>query len=196
MKKQYLAGLIALVVGAVAISQTLAQDVEEKKDEAAAGHETPKWMSKTPAHAKLAKSVGMFDVATEFWMAPGAEAKKGKGTSKREMIMNGLWLQESFKMDWDGKPFEGRLTSGYDTVRGKLVNSWIDSMSPVMNVQYGVEKDGALVFTGEDPGMDGKLRKTKSTVEFEGEDKWVMTAYYVNADGDQMHRRLTYTRQK
>ncbi len=44
--------------------------------------------------------------------------------------------------------------------------------------------------------MDGKLRKTKSTLEFEGDDKWVMTAYYVNPGGDQMHMRLTYTRKK
>ena len=196
MKKRYVAGLVALVVGAVVVGQALAQDMEEKKGDPAAGHPMPPWVSKTPAHAKLAQSVGVFDVAIELWMAPGAEPEKGMGTAKREMIMNGLWLQESFKMDWKGMAFEGRLTSGYDTVRGKLVNSWIDNMSPVMSVQYGIEKDGVLIFTGEEPGMDGKLRKMKSILEFEGDDKWVMTAYYVNPDGDQIHMRLTYTRKK
>ncbi len=192
MNKKFAVLFGAVLAGALFVTQIRAEDHE---GEAGAGEpQMPQWMLKTDAHKKLAQSVGTFDVATEFWMAPG-DPQKGKGVAKREMIMNGNYLQESFKMNFMGQPFEGRLTSGYDTVRGKFINTWIDNMSPVMSQQTGVEKDGMLIFTGDEPDHDGKLRKSKSTIEFK-DNGWVMTAYHVEADGDKMHMRLTYTRQK
>jgi hypothetical protein len=195
MNKWYAAGLAAFVAVAFVVGNTLAQDMEEKKGEAGMGA-MPAWMAKTDVHKKLAESVGTFDVETEFWMAPGAPAQKGKAVSKREMILNGFYLRETFKMDWEGMKFEGQLTSGYDTVRKRMVNTWVDNMSPVMNIEYGGEKDGMLVFTGENPGMDGTLKKTRSTIKFDGDDKWTMTAYFVKEGGDEMHMRMVYTRRK
>jgi hypothetical protein len=196
MKKLAAAVLVALVGGVFVVGQTLAQDVEEKKGGGAAP-QMPAWMAKTPIHEGLAKTVGTFDVIAEFWMAPGAPPQKNNGVAKREMILNGMYLRENYTMPMGAGQYEGQLTLGYDTVRKKYVSTWISNGSPVLSVSYGVEKDGVLHFTGEDPDfMSGGLVKNRSEIKLDSNDKWVWTHYMLRPEGEQIQMRLTYTRRK
>jgi len=195
MKKQYWVGLVAMVAIAFGVGQAFAQDGEKEKMGAdALAHA---WRAKTKQHTDMAQSVGEFDVMAEMFMMPGQPPEKAPATAKRELIMNGLYVQETFTMQTPQGPFVGRLTMGYDTVRKQYVNTWIDVQNPVMSVSHGTEKDGVLTFTGEEPDMmTGKLGKTKSTLKVAGPDAWVMSMYRVTEKGDQMTMRLTYTRKK
>ena len=195
MKKQYWIGLIAMVAIAFGVGQATAQDEGEEK--AAAGQAMPPWFAKSKQHADLAKSVGDFDVLTEFWMAPDQPPQKAPATATRKLILNGYYVEEVYKLAMPSGMFEGRMTLGYDVVRKKYVHSWVDNSVSTMSMAYGTEKDGVLTFAADDLDRNtGKIVKTKSTLKVESADKWVMSMFNVTDKGDVPTMRLTYTRKK
>ncbi len=194
MKKLSVAVIAALIAVSLFVGQSAARAEEE---EAGMGGKMPAWMQKTEQHEALAKSAGDFTIATEMTMMPGAPAQKGTATGKREMIMNGMYLKETFKMTFGGKPFEGHLITGYDTVRKKHVSLWYDNMSPVPSISYGTEKDGKLVFMGEGPDMAGQLEGKKMVIENLQADTWTVTFIDIKGEGQEhVSMRLAYTRKK
>jgi hypothetical protein len=182
--------ILALVGAAFVLGQATAQ---EQGDPPAQG-----WMQKGEPHRLMAESVGEFDVSGELWMGPGGPPMPYRATAKRELVLGGNFIKETFRGSWAGQPFEGWLLSGYDTVRKRHCNIWMDNFSPVPSFSFGGEVDGKRVFEGEDPNpLTGKLTKTWSTLETDENDKTVMSTYWVLPDGSkQMHMRLTYTRKK
>ena len=189
MKKHWilygiLAGTFATIIG-----QTLAQG---------GGWTPPEWLKPTEYHERFKKSVGEFDVAGEMWMAPGAPAQTFTGTAKREMILGGMFVQETFNSTWAGGPFEGRAIQGYDTVRKEFVTIWMDSGSPVVSVSRGQFEGGRVVMHSEDPDMQtGKLKKVRTTIGTTDDGKTVMTMFDVVPEGeDRMTMRLTYTKKE
>ena len=191
--KKLSAAIAALIVVSVFVGQSAAR-AEEGEAGAGAGMGMPAWMVKTPEHAAMAKSVGEFDVVTEMTMMPGAPAQIGKATATREVIMNGNYVQEIFKGTFGGMPFEGRLLSGYDTVRKKFVSVWYDNSSPVPSISYGTMKDGKLVFVSQGPNMQGQLEGRKMIVTYPKDGTSVVTFFAVKADGtEHQEMKLTYT---
>jgi len=100
-----------------------------KKHEAAA---TP-----GEAHKMLAGSVGKWKTSSQMWDAPGTQPHTSKGTANMKMILGGRWLQQEFKGEVMGKPFEGIGLTGYDNVKGKYESHWYDSMSTGAMVAKG-----------------------------------------------------------
>ena len=193
MSKWTVAGIAAIVAVSFIVGRSFAQD----EGGGAAGMQMPQWMAKTDQHKGMAESCGDFTVATEMWMAPGVPVQKGTATAKREMIMNGMYVQETFKMNFGGMPFEGRLIHGYDTVRKMHVSVWVDNMSPVMHVSTGDIKDGKLVMKGEGPDMAGKMEGKTMVIDNPTGDTWTVTFYDIKADGkEHMGMRMAYTRKK
>jgi len=181
--------IVALVVAAFLLGHALAQEQ--------GGMQMPPWMQKGEQHKALAESVGEFDVAGEMWFAPGGPPQPYKATAKRELVLEGHYLKETFSGAWQGKPYTGWLFSGYDTFRKRYFNVWMDSMSPVASISFGgPDENGALVFDGEEPHpMTGKLTKSRSRIEYADDGKVTMSMYWVLPDGtEQIHMRLVYTR--
>jgi len=125
MKKQYWIGMLAVAALAFGVGQTMAQDGGE--DKAVAAPAMPPWYAKSKEHADLAQSVGEFDVVTEFWVAPDAPPQKAPATATRKVIMNGYYVEETFRLPMGAGVFEGRATLGYDVVRKQYVQTWIDN---------------------------------------------------------------------
>ena len=193
MSKWTVAGIAAIVAVSFFVGRSFAQE----DGGGAAGMKMPEWMSATEHHKELAKTCGEFDIATEMWMAPGMPVQKGAATGKREMILNGMFLQETFKMPFGGMNFEGRLTIGYDTVRKKYASTWVDSMSPAMHISFGEMKDGKLEMKGDGPDMMGKLEGKRMVIDNASADTWTVTFFDVKADGtEHMGMRMKYTRKK
>jgi len=196
MKKQYWIGLVAVAALAFGVGQSFAQEGGGKGG--AAARRMPPWFAKSEQHASLAKSVGEFDVKTEYWTAPDKPPQVAPATAKREMILNGYYLRETYTMPMgNGMQFVGNATLGYDVNRKKWVHSWIDNTISSLSVSYGEEKDGMIVFTSDDVDRNtGKIGKGKSTLKIEGPDTWVFSMFKVTEKGDQPTMRLTYTRKK
>jgi hypothetical protein len=156
----------------------------------------PAWTQPTAEHKELAKSVGNWDVKGEFSM-PGQPPQQITGTAKRELILNGMFLKETFHSEFAGMPFEGQLLQGYDTIRKEWVSIWMDSGSPVISVSQGKKEGDALVFFGEDPDfMTGKLKKTKTVVKVPDADHVTVSIYDVLEGSESLHMQMDYTRKK
>jgi len=188
MNRMTAASIVALMAVSFVLGRAWAQEARK----------APTWRQQAQPHADLAKSAGDFDVQYEFFVAPGQPPMKGLAASKREMILNGNYLQETFKMNMMGAAFEGRLTLGYDTVREKMVSTWIDSSSPCLEISYGEMKDNKMSFSGE--GVDdatGTVVKKRMVLENLTADAWTAIFFQAGADGKEtMTMRLTYKRKK
>jgi len=63
-------------------------------------------------------------------MSPEAAPHKGSGTSENSWVLGGRYLQQIFRGEADGQPFDGISYTAYDNFKKKYVGTWIDTMGP------------------------------------------------------------------
>lgn len=159
MKKIFLV-LLSASITTFCLAQT---EAEMKKWEA--------FMTPGDIHKMLAKSAGEWTSETTMWMAPGAPPTKSSGTAKQEMILGGRYLQGIHKGDFMGMPFEGISITGYDNVKKKFYNTWVDNMGTGFMNLIGTwnAKTKSITFTGvcTDPttGKDCKVKEIFTMVD-------------------------------
>src|SRR5579864_6610723 len=127
-----------------------------------------------PEHEMLKdKFEGDWDASMDFG------GNKSKGTAHYKMGIGGFWLLMDFSGDFGGAKFEGKGQTGYDPLKKKYVSTWIDTMTPHLLLLEGeFDKEGkTYTETGEMPGPDGKMQKTKSVYEFKEKDSIIFTMY-------------------
>lgn len=177
---------LILSVGVAAVLLGAAQ--EEKKPQPAKDHE---W---------LQKLVGEWDVEVEI--APqeeGQEAVKTKGTASGRMIGD-YWVQLENKGEFEGSPFVGVLTLGYDAEQKKYVGTWVDSMSAYLwKYEGSMNPEGtilALDTEGPCPAEGGKVVRFQEKIEFVGDDQIVLTSSR-DVEGKQVPAAtIRYTKRK
>lgn len=159
---------------------------------AAQGMEMPK---PGPEHQKLAKTAGTWDAVVESMTMDG-KPEKTKGTAERKTF-GAFWLTEDFTGTFAGMAFQGHGVLGYDPIKHKYVESWSDSMSPVLMVLEGTfDKDGkVLTMTGQGPGMDGKMVTMRAVTTCKDDNTMVFEMFGPGPDGkDAKMLTITYTR--
>ena len=99
----------------------------------------------TPAdgHKRLEPMVGTFKTKVTFVMAPGAPPNVGEGTSEHRWVLGGRYVEQSYKGDSMGMPFEGLGYTGYDNAQGKYVGTWMDTFGTGVMNSLGVGKPTA-----------------------------------------------------
>ena len=99
----------------------------------------------TPAagHKRLEPMVGTFKTKVTFVMAPGAPPNIGEGTSEHRWVLGGRYVEQSYKGDSMGMPFEGLGYTGYDNAQGKYVGTWMDTFGTGVMNSLGVGKPTA-----------------------------------------------------
>ncbi len=176
------------LVGAFALGNVSAQSDEAPQ--------MPEWMKPAKQHKELAESCGEFSVRGMYFPAPGAPAMEMVGTAKREMIMNGYYVKETFSSEWMGMPFKGTLIQGFDTLSKTYQSIWIESASPFMSYMVGKEKDGVITSTFEAPDpMSGAMTKHRSTYTRDGGTS-VLTMYVTKDGAEHKSMTMTYTKKK
>lgn len=159
------------------------------------------WMeSATPGkpHAELAKMAGEWKAACEHYM-PGADMEKSTATAKRTMIMGGRFLQEEFKGNFAGTPFEGLMILGYDNNLKKYNSMWCDSMGTGMIFSSGSsDSPGSMTSKGSMYcPMHKKVMPCKMVTKTVDEDHETFELYGPGPDEKEMlMMRIHYTRQK
>lgn len=87
------------------------------------------YMTPGPEHKMLAMSAGKWDEETTIYMSPDAPPMMMKGSSENSMMMNGLYQRSVHKGSFNGMPFEGISTVGFNNASKKYQSSWIDNFS-------------------------------------------------------------------
>lgn len=99
---------------------------------------------------QLAMDNGQWDGATTLWMAPDAPPSQTKMVCINTMIMGGRYQQAVHRGTFEGQPFEGVSTVGFDNVKKAYISTWIDNMGT-----------GIMV-------MEGKYDAKTKTINFKG----------------------------
>jgi hypothetical protein len=83
-------------------------------------------------HERLNALVGSFKVKTTWQMAADAPAQSSEGEAETKWILDGRFIEQRFKGDFMGKPFEGLAITGYDNMKKEYNSVWLDSVATGM----------------------------------------------------------------
>jgi hypothetical protein len=153
-------------------------------------------------HERLAESVGTWDVASKFWMAPGMPPQETKAESIIEPILGGRYIQEQYTgtvqmPGMEPQSFTGMGIFGYDVAKEQYVGIWADTMStaPMMTAgQYDQATKTITLSCEFDCPMQGpstmKMTHTKVSPN-----EFIVTGYQTPQGGEETKiMELTYTR--
>lgn len=165
-----------------------------KKAEAAATPGAP--------HKMLADLAGQWTTTTKMWMSPNGKPEESTGKSTLKTILGGRWLQQDFKSQVMGKPFEGMGLTGYDNVTGKYETMWFDTMSTGVMKGSGVYEAGSK--TLKDSGsyscpMTRKERNYRAEMKIIDKNNFVYSSYGTALDEtgpEYKTMEITYKRAK
>jgi Protein of unknown function (DUF1579) len=160
-------------------------------------------------HKLLASMDGTWNYTIKFWMNPDPNAKpqESKGTAVRKSIMDGRYvvMDVTGKMQMpasDGKmkdvTFKGMGLEGYDNVKKKFVESWVDSMGTGIESAEGTYDPATKTFTYSAeiepmPGMKQQVREVIKLVDKEH----ITLEWFENQGGQEKKTmEINYTRKK
>ena len=147
-------------------------------------------------HEWLNQLVGEWDTECECVMEPGKPTIKKKGT-EHTRVLGGFWSVAEYKGDFQGTPFNGLMTVGYDAQKGKYVGTWVCSMCDRLWHYEGSVKDKVLTLETEGPNpATGKLVKMKDVIELKDKDHKVLTSYMQLEDGKWVTFMTLHARRK
>lgn len=151
-------------------------------------------------HKKLDVFTGTWETEITMWMAPGAPPAKSRGVAENRMIMDGRYLEQRYKGEFFGEPFEGIGYTGYDNVRKQYWGTWMDNMSTAMMVSTGaLSADGKTwTFKGTTPDpMTGKDSWVDEKITVSDADHHTMEMWGPGPDGKSYKMmEIAYTRKK
>lgn len=152
------------------------------------------------AHKKLDGMVGTWDTKITVWAMPGLPPMTSAGSSTNAWVMGGRYLEQRFKGDFAGMPFEGIGYSGYDNVKKQYWGTWMDNMSTSMMTSTGTAsadgKTWEFTATMTDP-MTGKDTTAKEKITVTDHDHHTMEMWVTGPDGKMFkNMEIAYTRKK
>ncbi len=144
-------------------SPIFAQEDAKTKQPSAEEQAMMTYAAPGPMHQMLTKSNGMWNEDVTMWMTPGSQPMKSTATCVNRMVMGGRYQQGQTRGSFNGMPFEGMSTTGYDNQKKMFVNTWIDNMGtgimymegPYNETTKSVEMKGSMVdpMTGQETAM-------------------------------------------
>ncbi len=93
---------------------------------------------------------------------PSAPPTETKGKSTFTSVLEGRYIQEHTEGNFNGMPFHGYGTFGYDNVTKKYVGSWIDSMGTGIMHSTGTSSDGGTTINWEGAASDPMTGKEQT----------------------------------
>lgn len=144
------------------------------------------YMTPGPMHEMLSRSNGEWNEEMTMWMAPGAPAQKNTASCVNRMIMGGRYQESNHTGNFNGMPFMGTSTVGYDNATKKFVSTWIDNMGTGIMYMEGIWNDQtkAITFTGSmvDP-ISGKTLPARETFRIVDDNTHMMEMYSTTPEG-------------
>lgn len=192
---------LALATALLFVSTALIAQEKPKKPEMdpAAMEAMMKAAMPGAAHKALEPMVGTWDTKVTTWMMPGADPVGGTGTAENKWILGGRYIEQRFKGDFMGMPFEGLGYSGYDNVKKQYVGIWMDNMGTGMMTSAstgGTANTMTFKATFADP-MTGKDTNFDEKVTFIDADHHTFEMWAPGPDGKMFKSmEIAYSRKK
>jgi hypothetical protein len=139
-----------------------------------------------PEHKRLDDLAGSWSFTTKMWMEPGAAPTESKGTAESKWILGGRFLEQDVHGDFMGMPFHGHGLFGYDNLKKKYVNVWMDSFATGFSTAEGTMDASGKVLTMTREDFDptiGQKIKTRDVTRIVSKDKHDMEMYKILPDG-------------
>jgi hypothetical protein len=111
-----------------------------------------------PQHAMLKKLAGDWKTTVKLWMDPSKEPEVSEGSASATMVLDGRYLQETFKGSMMGSPFQGMGMMGYDNNKKEFVHTWMDSMSTGVMVSTGTYDEATKTLTMKSESYDPMMK--------------------------------------
>jgi hypothetical protein len=150
-----------------------------------------------PAHKALEPLVGNWKAEVKCWMDPDGPPSVSHGTAKARWVLNGRFLEEEFRGDMMGRPFEGRSLMGYDNTKQTFNTVWVSDMQTSMFTSEGKgEKDNKVITLEGKSTCAASGQKDvlmKSVFRIMGPDKHIFEMFDESKGLRTME--ITYTRQ-
>jgi len=151
-----------------------------------------------PAHKALQPLVGDWKAEVKCWMDPSAAPEVSQGTAKANWTFNGRFLQEDFRGQMMGKPFNGRTLLGFDNTKQTFNSVWMSDMQTSLFTSEGKGDGGNKVIT-----LEGKAAcaatcqkdiPMKTVLRLISPDKHVLEMFD-GSKGNAKTMEITYTRE-
>jgi len=155
-------------------------------------------MTPGPMHEMLASRVGTWKAEVTMWMDPSQPPETSEATTVTESMLGGRYFKSTHTGMMMGQPFEGFEITGYDNVKKKFFNVWIDNFGTGMMTSEGTydETTRTLNFTGlmTDP-MGNDLNPREVIMAIDNDHS--IFEMYVDMGGEEMKTmEIKYTRVK
>jgi hypothetical protein len=98
-------------------------------------------------HKQLDTFVGEWKTTTSMWMDAKAPPEKTEGKTHVESKFGGRYIELHHESKYQGQPFNGEGLMGFDNLKGKFFNTWIDSMSTGMWLAWGTYDAASKTYT-------------------------------------------------
>ena len=135
-------------------------------------------------HKFLDHLVGEWAYDISMWMGP--EPTKTSGTMSAEWVMDGRFVQSTWKGEFLGQPFVGRGLDGFNRTSGEYESVWMDTMSTGLMSFTGHRDGDSLVLEGDNwDAMTGEKSRTRSVATFREDGSWHTVSYAVAEDGSE-----------
>ena len=164
--------------------------------------EMKKWMDyMTPSdvHKMIAQSDGKWNEEIQMWMDPNAPAQSMTASCVNTMILGGRY-QESIHMgSFNGMPFEGHSTTGWDNARKIMFATWIDNMGTGLTYMEGTwnEASKTVDMKGKmTDAMTGNITDIRETLHFVDDNTQIMTQYGMKDGKEYKTMEIKLTRAK
>lgn len=169
-------------------------------DSAAMAKAWQEYMTPGDMHKMFASFNGKWEEDMTFWMAPEAPPQKSTATAENKMILGGRYTQSVHKGSFEGQPFEGISTMGYDNSEKQIVSTWMDNMGTGIMVMKGTWDEGSrtmnLKGTQTDPVTD-KPMEVREVLKVVDDNTHLMEMYQTPQGGKEFKSmEIKFTRKK
>jgi len=149
-----------------------------------------------PEHAQLEKFVGRWKTAYTHWMTPEAAPVKATGSATITSVFDGRFVREEFTGEFQGKPFHGVGTTGFDRAAKRFVNTWYDNVGTGLVYSSGPATGNGkeIVLRGEMTcPINGQI-KVRHVYAHESDKKFTLTMYNEKDGKEGKAMEVVYTR--
>jgi hypothetical protein len=183
----------AFIVVGLVVPLAIGHGQEDRKQSPAANVDVP-----GPAHQRLGDLAGTWDVTIRYKL--GDKEHEGKASCEAKWILEGRFLQQDYKSNFQGKPYEVIQLLGYDSAAKKSIEIKLDNLSTgVMHNEGSISEDGKVI-TNLGKSLDpatGKPYKLRTVTTIVDHDHFTLE-WFGTEDGGKESRvvSMSHTRRK
>jgi len=151
-----------------------------------------------PEHKQLDYFVGDWSATTTMWMDPKAPPQKTEGKAHSESLYGGRYVKMHYDGTFQGEAMAGEGLFGFDNLKGKFFNTWIDSGSTGAWLAWGTYDAASKSYTfhGEmdDPMKAGAKIPVREVVKVTDPTHYVFEWHETRGGKEAKTMQIDYTK--